>query len=162
MRETRLSGSEGGAGSIPVPTPILADPPSALRPEDGHTTVRSLRTAASRRARPSCTIAAVGPSIISPAWALVGICSGGLDRSAQPVDRPQLRWRERSSGHVRGVGRSRGPDFARTGDAGTGVITALRWRANERCFSGFSECRPGPFSKAARASLTAEWAYLIR
>ena len=32
MRETRLSGSEGGAGSIPVPTPILADPPSALRP----------------------------------------------------------------------------------------------------------------------------------
>ena len=23
MRETRLSGSEGGAGSIPVPTPIL-------------------------------------------------------------------------------------------------------------------------------------------
>ena len=25
MRETRLSGSEGGAGSIPVPTPIVAD-----------------------------------------------------------------------------------------------------------------------------------------
>ena len=24
MRETRLSGSEGGAGSIPVPTPIVA------------------------------------------------------------------------------------------------------------------------------------------
>jgi hypothetical protein len=25
MRETRLSGSEGGAGSIPVPTPIAAE-----------------------------------------------------------------------------------------------------------------------------------------
>ena len=26
MRETRLSGSEGGAGSIPVPTPIDRQP----------------------------------------------------------------------------------------------------------------------------------------
>jgi hypothetical protein len=29
MREIRLSGSEGGAGSIPVPTPILTDPSPA-------------------------------------------------------------------------------------------------------------------------------------
>jgi len=30
MRETRLSGSEGGAGSIPVPTPISS--PAFRRP----------------------------------------------------------------------------------------------------------------------------------
>ena len=38
MRETRLSGSEGGAGSIPVPTPIVAwafQPMSGRRAEDG-------------------------------------------------------------------------------------------------------------------------------
>ena len=124
------------------PPSVLRPPPSGLRPEGGHTTVRSPRTAASRRASPSCTIAAVGPSISSPAGALVGNCSGGFDRSAQPVDRPQPRWRERSFGHVRGVGWSLGPDFARTGDAGTGVITAGRWRANERCFSGFFGMSP--------------------
>ena len=38
MRETRLSGSEGGAGSIPVPTPIVAwafQPMSGRRTEGG-------------------------------------------------------------------------------------------------------------------------------
>ena len=38
---------------------------------------------------------------------------------------------------------------------GGGARTSVASRA-------FSECRPGRFSKAARASLPAEWAYLIR
>jgi hypothetical protein len=40
MRETRLSGSEGGAGSIPVPTPIVA---RAFQPVGLGRAVRSVR-----------------------------------------------------------------------------------------------------------------------
>jgi hypothetical protein len=46
MRETRLSGSEGGAGSIPVPTPIVA---WAFQPMSGRKTdLRAERDALSR------------------------------------------------------------------------------------------------------------------
>ena len=45
MREIRLSGSEGGAGSIPVPTPIPGIKPRAERMAQPGTKPRAERTA---------------------------------------------------------------------------------------------------------------------
>ena len=50
MRETRLSGSEGGAGSIPVPTPIVA---RAFQPVG---LGRAIRPPFSVHSVPSCKI----------------------------------------------------------------------------------------------------------
>ena len=48
------------------------------------------------------------------------------------------------------LGSRSGRDFARTGDEGTGVVTARRWHANECCFSDFVGTSPRPLQPSRR------------
>ena len=53
MRETRLSGSEGGAGSIPVPTPIEDAERERVADQDAPASWRPTKTRAPTRERPT-------------------------------------------------------------------------------------------------------------
>ena len=86
MRETRLSGSEGGAGSIPVPTPIVA---RAFQPVGLGRAVRSARRPSSAVSHPF--------SVLRPLRSLLSEilpCVPSIPWAAQRVTlRPAIRGR---------------------------------------------------------------------
>ena len=72
MRENRLSGSEGGAGHIPVPTPIISD----LIPVVGSTSCRAAWNRFMLTRRHSAAVAHEVRPYISDLISVVGSTSG--------------------------------------------------------------------------------------
>ena len=153
------SAARGAAGPPCRPSSTLRRPDSAPKavtpPSD-----RPAPPPPGARAHPPRSPQSALPS--AAAGALVGNCSE--DSTGRP---------NRSIDLSRGGGSGRpvisGALGGRSGRISRGPVT--RARASIRLGGGartsvasraFSECRPGRFSKAARASLSAEWTYLIR